>query len=58
MAKNGHNNPAFVGEPGRKTNKYSLELVEKGGKYDSCAKENDDSSYNPYEHRVVQHPTT
>lgn len=57
MAKNGHNNPAFVGDVERMPKKYSLELVEKGGKYDTVSKAND-NNYNPYDHRVVEHPTT
>ncbi|KAH8371237.1 hypothetical protein KR093_006713 [Drosophila rubida] len=59
MSKNGHNNPAFVSDhvdniKQQSTNKYSLELAEKG----ASSKAAKDPDYDPYEHREVPHPTT
>lgn len=60
MSKNGHSNPAYVSDhvdnvKQQSSNKYSLELAEKGVNNNRDAK---DPNYNPYEHRDVPHPTT
>ncbi|XP_075160922.1 proton-coupled amino acid transporter-like protein acs [Haematobia irritans] len=55
MSKHGQTNPAYVSDVADKiSNKYTLELAEKGAK--NASQQNND--YDPYKHRDVEHPTT